>query len=97
VVHRGDVIRQLQHALTNVEALLATGNASLDDMMYLLVYLLVYLRDISDFSEVKRHLAQRFPHLPVLILHAAVCRPEWLVEVEGQAIAPHDDHSLPQF
>jgi enamine deaminase RidA (YjgF/YER057c/UK114 family) len=93
VVHRGDVIRQLERALANVDALLLAGNACLDDMMYLLVY----LRDPSDYADVNAYLARRFPSLPVLILHAAVCRPEWLVEVEGQAVAPHHDPSLPQL
>jgi enamine deaminase RidA (YjgF/YER057c/UK114 family) len=93
VVHRGDVIKQLERALANVDALLLAGDACFDDMMYLLVY----LRDPSDYLAVEGYLAQRFPKLPVLILHAAVCRPEWLIEVEGQAVAPHDDASLPQF
>jgi enamine deaminase RidA (YjgF/YER057c/UK114 family) len=93
VVHRGDVIKQLERALANVGALLRSGNSSIDEMMYLLVY----LRDPSDYGEVKNYFAHRFPNLPVLILHAAVCRPEWLVEVEGQAVASCNDASLPRF
>ncbi len=93
VVHGGDVIRQLARAMENVEALLSNGDASLDDLMYLLVY----LRDVSDRANVQAWLSQRFPDLPVLVLHAAVCRPEWLIEVEGVAIAARGDASLPQF
>ena len=93
VVHPGDVIGQLERALANVDALLLAGKSGFDDMMYLLVY----LRDISDHDKVRAYLARRFPGLPVLILHAAVCRPEWLVEIEGQAVAAHDEASLPQF
>jgi hypothetical protein len=31
------------------------------------------------------------------MVRGAVCRPEWLVEVEGIAIAPHDAPALPHF
>ncbi len=93
VVHPGDVIKQLERALVNVDALLLAGNSCSKDLMYLLVY----LRDVSDHGRVDSYLARRFPNLPVVILHAAVCRPEWLIEVEGEAIAPHHDIALPQF
>jgi hypothetical protein len=35
--------------------------------------------------------------VPRLIVRGAVCRPEWLVEVEGIAIAPHKARRLPAF
>ncbi len=93
VVHRGDVLRQLERALGNVDALLRSGGATLHDMMHLLVY----LRDPSDFSRVKSHLAEHFTDLPTLIVHGAVCRPEWLIEVEGIAATPIYAPSLPAF
>src|SRR5579872_4889189 len=79
VVHPGDVLRQLERALGNVDALLRSGGATLHDMMHLIVY----LRDSSDFPSVKACLAERFSDLPTLVVHGAVCRPDWLVEVEG--------------
>jgi enamine deaminase RidA (YjgF/YER057c/UK114 family) len=93
VLHPGDVIGQLDYALENVAALLRAGQSSFADMMYLLVY----LRDPSDHAKVGRYLASRFGDLPILIVQGAVCRPEWLVEVEGQAIASLADPSMPQF
>jgi enamine deaminase RidA (YjgF/YER057c/UK114 family) len=93
VVHHGDVLKQLEYALKNVEALLRAGNSDFNNMMYLLVY----LRDPVDYTLVDRYLAHRFPNLPVIIVQGAVCRPEWLIEVEGQAIAPLDEKSLPEF
>ena len=93
VVHPGNVLRQLDHALDNVDALLRSGSASLADMMHLLVY----LRDPSDFARVDRHLAGRFPDLPIQIVQGAVCRPEWLIEVEGIAVTPNDAPALPSF
>ena len=51
-------------------------------------YMVVYLRDISDYPAVARYLALRFPEVPLLITDARVCRPEWLIEVEGVAVRP---------
>jgi enamine deaminase RidA (YjgF/YER057c/UK114 family) len=93
VVHLGDVHRQLERTLANVDALLQSGGARIENM----THFLVYLRDPSDFSIVKNYLAERFPEIPRLILRGAVCRPEWLIEIEGIAVAPHDDSALPQF
>ena len=93
VVHPGHVMRQLEVALENVEALLRSGGAGLDDMMYMLVY----LRDPSDYGQIDRYLHERFPDLPTIIVQGAVCRPAWLVEVEGVAAKAHDDPALPAF
>ena len=93
VVHLGDVRRQLERTLANVDALLRSGGAQIENM----THFLVYLRDPSDYAIVKNYLAERFPEIPRLILRGAVCRPEWLIEIEGIAIAPHDDPALPQF
>jgi enamine deaminase RidA (YjgF/YER057c/UK114 family) len=93
VVHAGDVQRQLERTLDNVDALLRSGDARLEDM----THFIVYLRDPSDQPKVEVHLAERYPDVPRLVVRGAVCRPEWLVEVEGIAIAPHDVRPLPEF
>lgn len=93
VVHPGDVLRQLERALGNIDALLRSGAASLDDMMHLTVY----LRDPTDFIRVDGYLRERFLDLPILIVQGAVCRPEWLVEVEGIAVAPGSEPAFPAF
>jgi enamine deaminase RidA (YjgF/YER057c/UK114 family) len=93
VVHRGDVGRQLDRALENVQALLKAGSAGLADMSHLLVY----LRDPSDFARVEGRLAEQFAGVPVAIVQGAVCRPEWLVEIEGIAIAKNVDSTMPRF
>ncbi|MFQ5775002.1 MAG: Rid family hydrolase [Kiloniellaceae bacterium] len=93
VMHPGDVLRQLDRALGNVDALLRSGSLSLDDMMHFTVY----LRDPTDFGHVDGYLRERFPHLPILIVEGAVCRPEWLIEVEGVAIVANDEPNLPPF
>jgi len=93
VVHPGNVLRQLDLALSNIDALLSSVSANLADMMYLLVY----LRDPTDFACVDRYLNNRFPDLPILIVQGSVCRPEWLVEVEGIGIVVNDEPTLPSF
>ncbi|HYM02242.1 MAG TPA: Rid family hydrolase [Stellaceae bacterium] len=93
IVHPGDVLRQLDHALANAAALLRAGAADLADLMHLVVY----LRDPTDHPRVAAYLAERFPDLPTIIVQGAVCRPQWLIEVEGIAIAPQDAPSLPAF
>lgn len=93
VVHRGDVLRQLDHALDNVDALLRSGGGALDDLMHLTVY----LRDPGDFAVISAELAQRLPDVPRVVVQAAVCRPDWLVEVEGVAVTNHSDDGMPVF
>ncbi len=94
VMHPGDVVRQLERSLDNVDALLHSGGAQLDDMMHLLVY----LRDPTDFGEVEGFLRERVAATtPITIVQGSVCRPEWLVEVEGVAIAPDAAAALPAF
>jgi enamine deaminase RidA (YjgF/YER057c/UK114 family) len=93
VVHVGDVMRQLDRTMENVEALLRSGGAGLDALMHLIVY----LRDPADYGAVNDALNARFPGLPTCIVQGAVCRPEWLIEVEGVAIAANDAPALPSF
>ncbi len=93
VVHPGDTLRQLDRALANIEALLGAGGAGLGDLMHLLVY----LRDPTDHARVAGYLGRRFSGLPILVVHGPVCRPEWLVEVEGIAVAPNHAPGLPAF
>jgi len=93
VLHLGDVLRQLDRAIENVEALLRSGGAHLGDLMHLLVY----LRDPSDCARVEEHLEMRLSGVPRLIVQGAVCRPEWLVEVEGVAVAAQRAPDLPRF
>lgn len=93
VLHRGDVLRQLDRALLNVAALLRAGGAGLGDLMYLTVY----LRDPADFAQIRRRLSEQFAGLPVLVVHGAVCRPEWLIEVEGVAAIADGSSGLRAF
>ncbi len=93
VLYPGDVLKQTERALENVGALLKSGGATMNDMMYLIAY----LRDPADYPCVSDYLNENFPGLPCIVVQGRVCRPEWLVEFEGIAVAANDDTSLPSF
>jgi enamine deaminase RidA (YjgF/YER057c/UK114 family) len=93
IVHAGDVLRQTDRTLENLSALLEAGGGSLDDV----TEMIVYLRDPSDAQRVVAHLDATQPDLPFIIVRAAVCRPAWLVEMEGAAIVANRDSRWPAF
>lgn len=93
IVHGGDVGRQLDRTLENISALLDEGAATLSD----LAYLVVYLRDPGDGELVRRRLRERLGEVPMVLVAGRVCRPGWLVEIEGHAIVASRDESLPPF
>ncbi|MDE2008182.1 MAG: hypothetical protein KGI51_16550, partial [Rhodospirillales bacterium] len=93
ILHEGDVLAQLDRAIENIEGLLRAGGTDLAA----LTHLLVYLRDPADAARIGAALRARFPGLPMLVVQGAVCRPGWLVELEGSAIAPACRPDLPCF
>lgn len=94
VVHAGNVVRQAERTLQNIGELLNKSAASFAD----LAYLIVYLRDFSDYALVRDVIGAQLPEAtPVLFLRASVCRPSWLIEIEGTAIVPHRADDLPAF
>ncbi|HEY9059705.1 MAG TPA: Rid family hydrolase [Pseudobacteroides sp.] len=78
-----DVIKQIERAFINIEALLLKYSAGLNDMKIMIIY----LRDYSDYQIVQNYITERFKDtIPYVILNASVCRPLWLVEIECVAI-----------
>jgi len=94
VVYIGDVIRQTEHTMENIRALLDTGGARFDDLKLLVVY----LRDCSDYLPVRDYLAAHIPPSVAYVLaRGAVCRPTWLVEMDGIAVTAGGDSRFPAF
>jgi enamine deaminase RidA (YjgF/YER057c/UK114 family) len=93
VVHEGDISGQLGRTLENITALLAQADATLDDMQHFIVY----LRNSSDAETITDALQSYLGDKPFLVVTGSVCRPNWLVEIEGIAIVPNADESLPPF
>lgn len=93
VLYLGDVMRQTDRALDNVEALLKGKGATLADM----AYFIVYMRNPSEVIKVREAMYRRVSrNVPILFVEGSVCRPAWLVEIEGVAISP-EDNPFPDF
>lgn len=88
-----DVARQTDRVLENIDALLKSSGSRFEEM----AYLIVYIRDMSDFSVVEQRLSEKLVKVPYIILHASVCRPGWLVEMEGIAISSKCGAGFPRF
>lgn len=84
VVHVGDISRQTLRMIENVGMLLADAGCDFSHVGHLIVY----LRDIADRPEVEEIFAARFPDVPYILVHAPVCRPTWLIEMECMAFKP---------
>ena len=93
VMYAKDVEQQTRRMWENVEALLAEAECTFDDVCEMIVY----LRDIADYDLVSALYQERFPGKPVVIVHAPVCRPGWLVEMECTAVKAIDKPELPKF
>lgn len=93
IMYPNDVRKQTLRALDNIKALLAPHGAGLHDM----AYYIVYVRNFKDRNKVTEVLEKIIPpEIPLLLLEGAVCRPAWLVELEGVALIP-DKSDFPPF
>lgn len=91
--HLGDIERQVEQTLENIEQLLAPENflahgqpgagAQLGD----LAKARVYLKRPEDFPKCKAICERRLGPVPTIYAVADVCRPELLVEIEGVAFS----------
>ena len=87
---RGDILKQTERMLENIDTLLQEAGSGLQDIMQAIVY----LRDPADYVVVKQYIESRYPSFLHLIVHAPVCRPGWLIETECIAVIPAD---APQY
>ena len=82
VVYPGDIRKQTERMWENVEALLKEAGCTFDD----LGQMIVYLRDVADYTVVKGMYDERFPDTPRVFVYAPVCRPGWLIEMECMGV-----------
>ena len=88
-----DVEKQTRRMWENVEALLKEADCTYDDVCEMIVY----LRDVADYELVRSLYEERFPGKPYIIVHAAVCRPGWLVEMECMALKKIENNAYKPF
>lgn len=93
-VHPGDVEKQTEQTLTNIERLIDSANfgrlgwndagATLDD----LAKVRVYVKHHDDYEKCRAVCERRLGRIPAIYAQADVCRPDLLVEIEGVAFSP---------
>ena len=93
VVYPRDIKRQVKRMWENVDAILNEAEMHFDDI----AFALVYLRDPADYAVVSTMFHEQFPHTPYVLLHAPVCRPGWLIEMECMAVKANHDERFPNF
>lgn len=92
-VFPGDIVRQTEQTINNIERLIAPANyaghgapragANLGD----LAKVRVYIKRPEDYDRCKAVCEQRFGNVPAIYVFADICRPELLVEIEGVAFS----------
>jgi enamine deaminase RidA (YjgF/YER057c/UK114 family) len=82
IVHPGDIAGQVKRTFENIKALLDEAGASIGD----LTHLIVYVRDLADFPLIDQYIERHYTFIPRVVVLAPVCRPGWLIEIEGIAI-----------
>ena len=93
IMYPGDVRQQTLRMWENVETLLAEAECGFEHVGHLLVY----LRDIADYTVVQEMFEERFPNIPKVYLQAPVCRPGWLVEMECMAVKSISNEQYPAY
>lgn len=93
ILFENDIRKQTHRTIDNIEALLSNQGASISDMKYLLIY----FRNYKHCTLIQDILESRLPKdIPILMLEGAVCRPGWLIEMEGTGII-RDESEFPPF
>lgn len=90
----GDIVRQTEQTIENIERLIAPENfahhgmagsgATLADI----AKLRVYVKHPEDYEKCRAVCERLLPGAPAIYLHADVCRPDLLVEIEAVAFSP---------
>ena len=93
ILHVGDIRRQTERMWENVDALLSEAECGFEDVGQMIVY----LRDVADYAVVNEMFEKRFPGIPRVIVHAPVCRPGWLIEMEGMATKEVKNEDYPCY
>lgn len=93
--HPGDIVKQAEQTIDNIQQLIAPENfarhglpgagASLSDI----AKLRVYVKRMEDYQACREVCERRLPRAPAIYLHADICRPDLLLEIEAVAFSPY--------
>ena len=87
----GDIEKQTEQTIENIERLIAPDNFALHGVkgagarLHDVAKIRVYLKRAEDLAKCRAVCQRRFGQVPVIYAVADVCRPELLVEIEGVA------------
>jgi enamine deaminase RidA (YjgF/YER057c/UK114 family) len=101
--HVGDVAKQTEQTIDNIERLIAPENFALHGVkgagshLHDVAKIRVYLKRAQDLAKCRAVCERRFGQVPVLYAVADVCRPELLVEIEGVAFTRYPQPPVPQI
>ncbi len=91
--HPGDIERQTEQTIDNIERLIAPSNFAAHGLRHAgatlhdLAKVRVYLKQPEHFTRCKAVCERRFGRVPAIYAVADICRPELLVEIEGVAFS----------
>jgi enamine deaminase RidA (YjgF/YER057c/UK114 family) len=91
--HPGDIEKQTEQTIDNIERLVAPENFAFHGVngagagLHDLAKIRVYLKREKDFPICKAICERRFGQVPAIYAVADICRPELLVEIEGVAFS----------
>lgn len=91
--HSGDIEKQTEQTIDNIERLIARENFALHGVkgagatLHDIAKVRVYIKRAQDFERCRAVCQKRFGNVPAIYALADVCRPELLVEIEGVAFS----------
>ena len=89
IIHTDDIKTQCLRALQNFEQLLVREEASLGNLSYVIAY----VKDEEQIKVCSQFFNEHLPQdLPLIVVRASVCRPGWLIEIEGFATKISQNH-----
>jgi enamine deaminase RidA (YjgF/YER057c/UK114 family) len=101
-IYPGDVVKQTEQTIDNIENLIAAPNFELHGIkgagatLQDLAKLRVYVKRPEDYARCKAVCENRFGSIPILYAFADVCRSELLVEIEGIAFSRYHGMKVPK-
>jgi len=78
VKHKGNLIKQIHHALSNVDDLLLKYGETIQNAKEIISY----VRNPNDIETVRKECLNKMPYVNWIVKQGTVCRTDWLVEFE---------------
>ncbi len=89
IVGKGDIARQTEQTLKNIDIALASCNASFANLMKLTIYI-VQGQDLNKAFQASQPFFSKLSNQPIItvLVVAGLANPDYLVEIEATAFVP---------